>query len=311
MTRLADGAVNVAVTPGLDDAPTPLVEVRDLSVHLPTGPRSEVHAVKHMELVVHPGERVGIVGESGSGKSITARAMSGLLPDNRRVRATGSVKLNGKEFIHASTDAWDHARRHDISMIFQDPLSFLNPTMSVGRQVREALPIKRGGASASTLRERVAHYMDMAGLPDAEGLYQAYPHELSGGMRQRVLIAMALAKEPKLIIADEPTTALDVTVQERVLNSLDHSVSQLGASLVMITHDLAVVARMCERIYVMRQGVLVETGTTAQVLTEPREPYTRELVAHVRRLSDDTPLRGSIEAMLYPASGLEEDAPSS
>lgn len=289
------------------DAQTPLVEIRDLSVHLPTGPRSEVHAVKQMDIVVRPGERVGIVGESGSGKSITARAMSGLLPENRRVRVSGSIRLDGKEFVHAGVSEWDRARRFDISMIFQDPLSFLNPTMPIGRQVREALPYRPGAISAAAAREKVAHYMDMAGLPNADQLQRAYPHELSGGMRQRVLIAMALAKEPRLIIADEPTTALDVTVQERVLTSLERSVSELGASLVMITHDLAVVARMCERLYVMRQGVLVETGTTAQVLTDPQEAYTRELVAHVRRLSDDTPLRGSIEAMLHPVGWKEED----
>ncbi|GAA3885042.1 hypothetical protein GCM10022381_28970 [Leifsonia kafniensis] len=264
----------------------PLLDVRGLSVTLPTGPSDSVHAVKDVRLTLAVGERVGIVGESGSGKSVTGRAIAGLLPGSPRVKVDGSIRFDGTEMIGAPPRTWDAIRRSRVSMIFQDPLSFLNPTMRVGRQIREGCRRIVGEPRGGT--EKVYHYMTLAGLNDVETVARKYPFELSGGMRQRVLIAIALAKQPEIIIADEPTTALDVTVQRLVLETLDRSVSELGTSLIMITHDLAVVAKLCERVYVMYAGRVVEHGLTKDVFTNPAEDYTRGLLRSVRSLTDDS-----------------------
>lgn len=258
------------------------LDVNNLSVRLPTGPRSQVHAVKNVALQVRPGERVGIVGESGSGKSVTGRAIAGLLPGSRRVEATGSIRIEGQEYIGKPSKAWNEVRRSKVSMIFQDPLSYLNPTMRIGRQVKEACR-PQGGRNPSD--KDVYEFLELAGLTNVDKVAARFPFELSGGMRQRVLIAIALAKRPGLIIADEPTTALDVTVQAKVLESLDQSVSELGTSLIMISHDLAVVAELCDRVYVMLNGRIVESGPTVDVFTNPREPYTEALLKSVRSLT--------------------------
>lgn len=264
----------------------PILRVRSLKVHLPTGDRTEVEAVSDVSITVHDGERVGIVGESGSGKSITGRAISGLLPTSPRVRVDGSIHFAGREMNGASAQAWSEVRARRVGMIFQDPLTFLNPTMKVGAQVAESLePQSRRGRAAR--RTEVARFLRLAGLDDAEQVAACFPHELSGGMRQRVLIAIAIAKVPDLIIADEPTTALDATVQARVLRTLDDTVSQLGNSLILISHDIAVVASMTDRIYVMYNGHVVEEGSTAEVLARPRHRYTQALLRSVRSLSDD------------------------
>jgi len=259
------------------------LEVNNLSVRLPTGPSSEVHAVKNVALQVRPGERVGIVGESGSGKSVTGRAIAGLLPQSKRVKTSGSIRIDGKEYLGAPHKAWNDVRREKVSMIFQDPLSYLNPTMRVGRQVKEACRPDAAG-NAPTDKD-VYQYLELAGLTNVDTLAERFPFELSGGMRQRVLIAIALAKRPGLIIADEPTTALDVTVQAKVLESLDQSVTELGTSLIMISHDLAVVAELCDRVYVMLNGRIVESGPTREVFVNPREPYTEALLKSVRSLT--------------------------
>lgn len=273
----------------------PLLEVRDLSVHLPTGRHSEVHAVRNVSLTVARGERVGVVGESGSGKSVTGRAIAGLLPTNPRVRVGGSIKFDGDELVNASSRAWHEIRSRRVGMIFQDPLTYLNPVMKVGRQVREAVPGGRGSRESdvtvdgrSSREERALECLSLAGLTDVAEVAAKFPHELSGGMRQRVLIAIAIAKRPELIVADEPTTALDATVQARVLNTLEETVDQLGTSLILISHDLAVVASMTDRIYVMYGGRVVEQGTTQDVLHHPQHPYTQMLLRSVRSLTDDT-----------------------
>ncbi|WP_310516689.1 ABC transporter ATP-binding protein [Agromyces aerolatus] len=285
---------------------TPLLEVTDLSVRLPTGPKSDVHAVKRVSFHLNPGERVGIVGESGSGKSVTGRAVAGLLPLSRRVEVAGSIRMSGKEMIGASRRDWQEVRRSRVSMIFQDPLSYLNPTMRVGAQVAEAYrpadASRRGSArQARTARDEIYAYMELAGLKDVDRVARKFPFELSGGMRQRVLIAIALAKRPEIILADEPTTALDVTVQQHVLESLSRSVAELGTSLIMISHDLAVVAEMCERVYVMYAGYNVEDGPTEQVFTNPAKPYTQGLLRSVRSLSDDSDELYSYSASLETA----------
>lgn len=265
----------------------PLLAVEDLRVLLPTGHRTEVEAVRKVDLTVHDGERVGIVGESGSGKSVTARAIAGLLPTSPRVRVSGSIRFNGREMVGAPPQEWHPIRRERVGMIFQDPLTSLNPTMRIGRQVAESIPRDRDGGDRAARMRAVHEFLRQAGLENPERIAAGFPHELSGGMRQRVLIAIAIAKLPSLIVADEPTTALDATVQQRVLRTLDETVSQLRTSLVLISHDLAVVAGMTDRIYVMYAGHVVEEGPTERVLQEPRHAYTRALLRSVRSLTDE------------------------
>lgn len=260
-----------------------LLEVTGLRVHLPTGTRRELQAVSNVSLDVSRGERVGIVGESGSGKSVTGRAIAGLLPTSPRVRVEGSIRFDGREMVGAPASAWDAIRSRTVGMIFQDPLTFLNPTMTIGRQVAESIsPDRRDRAGAEVLR-----FLSLVGLQDVAALAQRFPHELSGGMRQRVLIAIAIAKLPDLILADEPTTALDATVQKLVLETLDSTVATLGTSLVLISHDLAVIDGMTDRVYVMYGGRIVETGSTDDVLSRPRHPYTQALLRSVRSLTDE------------------------
>lgn len=268
------------------DQDAPLIDVRDLRVTLPTGERDEVDAVRGVTLEIGHGERVGLVGESGSGKSVTGRAIAGLLPENPRVRVSGSVRVEGRELVGADESAWAGIRRSRVGMIFQDPLTFLNPTMRVGAQVAESLPA-RVRRDRSRRRDAVHDFLRQAGLEREEQIARAYPHELSGGMRQRVLIAIAIAKQPDLLLADEPTTALDATVQLRVLRTLDETVSELGTSLLLISHDMAVVAGMTDRLYVMYAGRIVESGPTRRVIDSPEHPYTQALLRSVRSLSDD------------------------
>jgi ABC-type dipeptide/oligopeptide/nickel transport system ATPase component len=289
MTTTNSPVLDVAETPeaaGRDTGEAPLLRVTDLQVHLPTGTRREVRAVSSVSLTVHRGERVGIVGESGSGKSVTGRAIAGLLPTSPRVRIAGSIRFSGAELLGAPTAQWNRVRSHTVGMIFQDPLTFLNPTMKVGAQVAEAVAPDRRLSRGSTGKE-VLRFLELVGLPDVRELAQRFPHELSGGMRQRVLIAIAIAKEPDLLIADEPTTALDATVQRRVLAALGRTVSELGSSLILISHDLAVVSSMTDRIYVMYAGRVVESGATGDVLTRPSHPYTQALLRSVTSLTDD------------------------
>lgn len=274
----------------------PLIELAGLNVVLPTGEHSEVEAVRSVNLVVHDGERVGLVGESGSGKSVTGRSIAGLLPTSPRVRVSGSIRVRGQEMLGSPAQAWDEVRRRTVGMIFQDPLTFLNPTMRIGRQVAESIPARSGAGRRSAgqraAREEAVHrFLHQAGLPDPAQVAASFPHELSGGMRQRVLIAIAIAKEPSLVLADEPTTALDATVQQHVLRTLDETVAQLGTSLLLISHDLAVVAGMTDRVYVMYAGRIVEEGPTDRVLADPQHEYTRALLRSVRSLTEaDTEL---------------------
>jgi ABC-type dipeptide/oligopeptide/nickel transport system ATPase component len=277
----------------------PLLSVTDLQVQLPTGRRSFVDAVRGVSFEIARGERVGIVGESGSGKSVTGRAIAGLLPTSPRVQVTGSIRFDGEELVGARASAWDAVRRRQVGMIFQDPLTYLNPVMRVGPQVAEA-----SGARGRAALEAASRWLVRAGLDDPD-IGRRFPHELSGGMRQRVLIAIALAKEPELIIADEPTTALDATVQRRVLVTLDECVRDLGTSLALISHDLAVVAERTDRVVVMYAGRIVESGPTAQILTSPRHPYTQALVASVTSLSSPGPELYTITAQ-QRASWTEE-----
>lgn len=265
----------------------PMLELASLSVRLPAGERETVHAVKDVTLEVRRGERVGIVGESGSGKSVTARAIAGLLPTSPRVRVDGSLRFEGTEMIGAPARAWREIRSRRVGMVFQDPLTYLNPTKRIGSQVAESVRTSGRVRDRAGIHTEVLRSLVLAGLDDAETIATRFPHELSGGMRQRVLIAIAVAKRPDLLIADEPTTALDATVQAVVLRGLDETVRTIGTSLLLVSHDLAVVAQMTDRLYVMYGGRVLESGPTRSVLDEPRHPYTKALLRAVRSLTDD------------------------
>ncbi|MFD3446913.1 ATP-binding cassette domain-containing protein [Microbacteriaceae bacterium 4G12] len=260
---------------------SPLVEVSGLRVH--DGDRELVSAV---DLRVEPGDRVGIIGESGSGKSLTALSMLGLLP--HPLRASGTVLVGGTDMIAGAGRAGDRVRGSTVTAVFQEPLTSLDPLMSVGRQI--AWPLTRHrGLRGRELRTAVLDALSDVRLPDPERVARSYIHEISGGQRQRVAIAIALACRPRVLLADEPTTALDVTVQAGILDLLDTAVRERGMALVLISHDLAVVSRITDRVLVMRNGRGIEQGPVARILTAPAEPYTAQLVASARALEAHLP----------------------
>ncbi|MDW8397703.1 MAG: ABC transporter ATP-binding protein [Acetobacteraceae bacterium] len=232
-------------------------------------------ALRGVDLAVGRGEAVGLVGESGCGKSVTWLAALGLLPS--RAEIGGSVRLEGEELIGAPPARLERVRGGRIAMIFQDPASSLNPVHRVGRQIAEALSLHRGLEGASA-RAEARRLLDLVGIPDASRRLDAYPHEFSGGQNQRVMIAMALAGRPELLVADEPTTALDVTIQAQILDLLHSLRREFGMALVLISHDLGVVSETCERVAVMYAGRIVEEAPTERIFADPRHPYTRGLL---------------------------------
>lgn len=259
----------------IDEATTPaqpLLEIKDLAITFKTG-SGEVKAVKNAHLTIMPGETVAIVGESGSGKSTTALAAIGLLPNNGRVSG-GQILLEGEDIAHASEKRMIELRGSHIGMVPQDPMSNLNPVWKIGYQVRETL--KANGRPDGP--DDVARALAEAGLPDAARRAKQYPHEFSGGMRQRALIAIGLSCQPKLLIADEPTSALDVTVQRKILDHLETMTTELGTSVLLITHDLGLAAERADKVVVMYQGNVVEAGPSLELLRNPQHPYTRRLV---------------------------------
>ena len=255
----------------------PFLEVADLSVVFRVEDR-EIAAVRNVSFGVDRGETVALVGESGSGKSVTALSVLQLLPYPKARHPTGSVRVDGEEVVGAAEPVLRGIRGDRISMIFQEPMTSLNPLQTIERQIRETLFVHRG-MEARAARERTLELLRLVGLRDAERRLDAYPHQLSGGQRQRVMIAMALANEPELLIADEPTTALDVTVQAQVLALLRRLQDRLGMAILLITHDLGIVEHMADRVCVMSDGELVETGDTESVFADPRHPYTRMLIS--------------------------------
>ena len=261
-----------------------LLAVEDLSVEI-----GGARVVDGVTFRLDPGERVGLIGESGSGKSMTALALIGLLPDEAQVR--GRIDFDGRDIVRLGEAQRCRLRGDRIGMIFQEPMTALNPTMRVGRQVAEVLQRHRG-ASRSQAAARTLELLERVEFHEPDRIARAYPHELSGGQRQRILAAAAIACSPALVLADEPTTALDVTVQARVLRLLARLVAEEGAALLLISHDLAVVSGMCDRLLVMYRGRLVEQGTTARVLERPQHPYTRGLLATAGAL--DGAARGSV-----------------
>ncbi|TKT77443.1 ABC transporter ATP-binding protein [Aquamicrobium sp. LC103] len=252
-----------------------ILSVRGLHVDFETND-GVVHAVKGIDIDVKPGETVAIVGESGSGKSQTMMAMMGLLASNGRAR--GSARYRDKELIGLPERQLNHVRGEKITMIFQEPMTSLDPLYRIGRQIAEPL-IHHRGMSRSQARARVIELLKLVGIPDPERRIDAYPHEMSGGQRQRVMIAMALANDPDMLIADEPTTALDVTIQAQILKLLAELQRKLGMAIVFITHDLGIVRRFADRVYVMRSGEVVESGETESLFASPRHSYTKMLLS--------------------------------
>ncbi|KXF75361.1 microcin ABC transporter ATP-binding protein [Paramesorhizobium deserti] len=252
-----------------------ILAVRDLKVQFST-PDGVVEAVKGIDLDVRAGETLAVVGESGSGKSQTMMGIMGLLARNGGV--TGSARYRGKELIGLSPKALNEVRGSKITMIFQEPMTSLDPLYTIGRQIAEPIVHHRGG-SFKQARARVLELLELVGIPEPERRIDSYPHELSGGQRQRVMIAMALANEPDLLIADEPTTALDVTIQAQILDLLRSLQEHFGMAIVLITHDLGIVRHFAERVVVMRRGEVVERGTTADIFERPQADYTKMLLA--------------------------------
>ena len=262
----------------------PALEITDLSTHINLT-KSVVEAVGNVDLHVEPGETLGLVGESGCGKSMTGLSIMGLLPPGGHV-VGGSIKLDGKEFVGLSERDMCKIRGNDVAMIFQDPLTSLDPTKTIGAQVAEPVILHRG-ASRKEAMDRAAEVLDMVGLPRPRERLEDYPHQLSGGLRQRVMIAMALACEPRVLIADEPTTALDVTIQAQILDLLDNLKSSLGMAMLLITHDMGVIAGHTDRVNVMYAGRLVETTDTENLFEHMHHPYTQALLASIPRLTQD------------------------
>ena len=258
----------------------PLLEIDDLSVRFRTHD-GDVQAVNNVSLTVEPGETLGIVGESGSGKSQLAFAVMGLLARNGQ--ASGRVRLDGQDILNAPPKVINRVRAEKIAMIFQDPMTSLNPYMRVADQMAEVLVLHKGLSRRDAVAESV-RMLDAVRIPDARGRIQLYPHEFSGGMRQRVMIAMALLCRPKLLIADEPTTALDVTVQAQIMTLLADLRRDFGMAMILITHDLGVVAGSCERVAVMYGGRIRELGQVGPVFADPAHPYTQGLLAAIPRI---------------------------
>jgi len=252
----------------------PLLQIDNLRTDIRLK-RSTVHAVDDISLYVDPGETLGIVGESGCGKTMTALSIMNLLPTGGSI-VGGSIRLNDKDISKLSDEDLRHVRGNEIGMIFQDPLTSLNPTMTVGRQIAEAVQLHRDVTKEQAM-DRAAEVLDLVGMPRARERINEYPHQFSGGMRQRVMIAMALACDPKLLIADEPTTALDVTIQKQILELIDDLRQQLGMSVMLVTHDLGVIAGRADRVVVMYAGKIAESTSTSTLFANPRHPYTEAL----------------------------------
>ncbi|WP_347567118.1 ABC transporter ATP-binding protein [Lysinibacter sp. HNR] len=281
-----------------------MLKVQDLHVSFPT-PKGLVHAVRGVSFELRRGEVFGIVGESGSGKSVTSLASLGLLPDTTVI--TGSIQIDGQEVLGSNDNQMSKIRGAKISMIFQDPLSAFTPVYKIGQQIAEAVRAHRRVTKAEAW-ERAVELLKIVGIPDPERQAHSFPHQYSGGMRQRAMIAMAIANDPDIILADEPTTALDVTIQAQIIDVLRTAQRETGAALVFVSHDLGVIAGIADRVAVMYAGRIVETGTVEQVLTQPRMPYTLGLIGAVPRIDNKAhtaliPIPGAPPLMLDFAGG--------
>jgi oligopeptide transport system ATP-binding protein len=276
-----------------------ILEVKDLSVSFKVR-GGEVQAVRGVNFTVGEGEAVAIVGESGCGKSVTAQTIMRLIPSPPGLIKGGSIRFKDQDLLKLSEKQMENIRGRDIGMIFQDPMTSLNPTLTVGRQITEGL-IKHQRLSGEQAKQRAIEMLGLVGIPNPEARFKQYPHEFSGGMRQRAMIAIALACNPALLIADEPTTALDVTIQAQILEVMKDLQRNLGTSIILITHDLGVVADMCDRVIVMYAGKVVETGTKWEIFKNPQHPYTKGLLRSVPRLDQKK------DEALIPIDGMPPD----
>jgi oligopeptide/dipeptide ABC transporter ATP-binding protein len=278
-----------------------VLEIRDLRVGFPTD-LGMVQAVRGVDVTVNEGELLGVVGESGSGKSVTFLGIMGLLPKSAQV--TGSAMIRGQELIGVPPKSVRAVRGRRIAMIFQDPLSALNPVHKVGDQIAEMI-LSHQDISKEQARARSTELLDLVGIPQPKRRSKQYPHEFSGGMRQRAMIAMAIANDPEVLVADEPTTALDVTVQAQILEVIQRIQTELRTAVVFITHDLGVIARIADRVQVMYAGRVVEKGDVHATFEHPTHPYTEGLLASLPAVGNErlTPIPGAPPNMLQPPSG--------
>src|SRR5712671_3695873 len=288
-----------------------LLEVRALTVELPT-PAGWVRPVNEVSLRIGAGESLGLVGESGSGKTMLSLALMGLLPPGARVSGEASLatEASTKKLTALTEREWREVRGGEIAMVFQEPMTSLNPVMRIGAQIEEAIRAHQPQLANTEVNRKMLDALRLAAVPEPEARAEQFPHQLSGGLRQRAMIAMALAAGPRLLIADEPTTALDVTVQKQILDLLDRLRRELKLGLLFITHDLGVVAQVAERVAVMYAGRIVEEGSAAQVLATPKHPYTQGLLAASPRLERGklTPIPGSVPQLtaLPPGCAFEQ-----
>ena len=264
-----------------------ILEVNDLRINFKTY-AGEVKAVRGVNFELYEGETLAIVGESGSGKSVTSNALMKLIPQPPGIYAGGEILFNGRDLVPLTEKEMMKVRGNDIAMIFQDPMTALNPTMRIGYQITEVLLKHKKTGSRSEAKERAIQLLDQVGIPFPEKRFRSYPHELSGGMRQRVVIAIALAANPKLLIADEPTTALDVTIQAQILELMKDIQKNSNTSIIFITHDLGVVANIADRVAVMYAGQIVEYGTVNDIFYNPKHPYTWGLLGSMPDLDNDS-----------------------
>ena len=294
------------MSPDIEPPTDPLLSIEGLTVVFPTDD-GLVYAVTDMSLSVWPGEVVAVVGESGSGKSVTAMSVLGLVREPPARILSGKVKFRGNDLRTISKKQLRAIRGGPVGMIFQDPMTTLNPVMTIGAQIIEALQLHKDKMGKKAARQRARELLELVGVPNPEVRLRQYPHEFSGGMRQRAMIAMAIANEPELIIADEPTTALDVTIQAQVLGLLKRAQQETGAATILITHDLGVVAELADRVVVMYAGRAVETAGVIELFDAPLHPYTLGLLASLPRMDVDAdsldPIPGSPPDMANPPSG--------
>lgn len=276
--------------------PEVILEIKDLCVEFQTV-EGTVHAVDHLNYTLHKGEKLGIVGESGSGKSVSSLGMLKLIPNPPGKITNGEILYKGKDLVQASEREMQKIRGNEISMIFQEPMTSLNPIIKCGKQIAESLMLHWGLKKKEAMEEAV-HMMQAVGIADSELRAHEYPHQMSGGMRQRVMIAMALACQPKILIADEPTTALDVTIQAQILDLIRKMNEKTGTSVVFITHDLGVVSELCDTVIVMYTGHIVEQAPAEELFREPKHPYTEGLLDAIPRITKERDPLKTIEGMV-------------
>lgn len=273
-----------------------ILEIKDLCVEFQTV-EGVVHAVDHLNYTLHKGEKLGIVGESGSGKSVSSLGMMQLLPNPPGRITGGEILYHGKDLVKASEKEMQKIRGNEISMIFQEPMTSLNPIIKCGKQIAESLRLHRGMKKKEAMEEAV-RMMRAVGIANPEVRAHEYPHQMSGGMRQRVMIAMALACQPQILIADEPTTALDVTIQAQILDLIRELNESMGTSVVFITHDLGVVSELCDTVIVMYTGHIVEQASVKELFESPKHPYTKGLLNAIPKITRERNPLETIEGMV-------------